>query len=167
MTTLPLTPATFRQALGHFATGVTVVTVERAPGLVHGMTANSFASVSLDPYLVLVCVDHRANLLAHLKEKPRFGVNVLKRDQQAWSEYFAKAEHSPEVEERLGVRVRWTQQAVPLLENTLAQLACTVTAFHNAGDHAVVIGEVQEAHIHAGEPLLFYRGAYHSLQHGG
>jgi len=166
MTSPPLTRTSFRQALGHFATGVTVVTVERGPGLVHGMTANSFASVSLHPFLVLVCVDHRARLLGYLNDRLRFGINVLKRDQQAWSEYFAKAEHLPQVEERLGIRPHWTPNGVPVLDGTLAQLACKVAAFHAAGDHTVVVGEVQEAHTQPGEPLLFYRGAYHSVGHG-
>ena len=76
----PVTSMEFRRAMGHFATGVTVVTVEREAGYVHGMTANSFASVSLEPPLVSVCVDHRARLLPLLKEKLRFGVNVLKRE---------------------------------------------------------------------------------------
>ena len=90
MTATPLPALEFRRALGHFATGVTVVTVEREAGQVHGMTANSFASVSLDPPLVSVCVDHRARLLPLLKEKQRFGVNVLKREQQAYSEQTGK-----------------------------------------------------------------------------
>src|SRR5262252_1091715 len=98
-----ITSTEFRRAMGHFATGVTVVTVEREAGHVHGMTANSFASVSLEPPLVSVCVDHRARLLPLLKEKQRFGVNVLKREQRATSEYFAGLEQDPEVQEWLGI----------------------------------------------------------------
>src|SRR5882672_4130266 len=120
----PVTSTEFRRAMGHFATGVTVVTVEREAGHVHGMTANSFASVSLEPPLVSVCVDHRARLLPLLKEKQRFGVNVLKREQQALSEYFAGLEQNPEVGERLGVAFHWTERKIPLLENVLCQLSC-------------------------------------------
>lgn len=158
-----LTSADFRRALGAFATGVTVVTAEREAGQVHGMTANSFTSVSLDPFLILVCVDHRARLLKYLKEKGRFGVSVLRETQQAWSEYFARLDTSPETEERLGIRFLWTPSGIPLVEDTLLQLACTVAAFHTAGDHTIVVGEVECAYMDSGKPLLFYRGAYRSF----
>src|SRR5204862_5596820 len=108
MLTPHLTAFEFRQALGHFTTGVTVVTVEREPGKIHGMTANSFTSVSLDPMLILVCVDNRANMYSLLQKKKQFGVSVLKHNQQAISEYFAKQEHNAETEQRLGIRFRQT-----------------------------------------------------------
>ena len=90
MATTSLTPELFRRVMGNFATGVTVITVEREPGKVHGMTANSFTSVSLDPLLVLVCVDQNAQLFSFLKMQRRFGVNILRSDQQSISEHFAK-----------------------------------------------------------------------------
>lgn len=158
-----LTTSDFRRALGCFATGVTIVTAEREPGFVHGMTANSFTSVSLDPFLVLICVDHRARLLTHLKDRGRFGINVLRETQQAWSEYFARLEHNAETEKRLGIRFHWTPSSIPLLEDTLLQLACTVAALHTAGDHTIVVGEVESAIMGSGDPLLFYRGSYRSF----
>src|SRR6266851_8698079 len=115
MPTPPLSSFEFREALGHFSTGVTVVTVEREPGKIHGMTANSFTSVSLDPMLILVCVDQRAKMLPLLEEKKSFGVSVLKAGQEALSEYFAKGEQSAETEERLAIRYRWTPSGVPVL----------------------------------------------------
>ena len=159
----PLPAMEFRRALGHFATGVTVITVEREPGLVHGMTANSFASVSLEPPLVSVCVDHRARALALLKEKLRFGVNVLKREQRAYSEFFAGVEQDGEVQERIGVSFHWTQDKIPLIENVLCQLSCRLAGLHAAGDHTIVIAEVESAKLSEGEPLLFYRGRYHCI----
>jgi flavin reductase (DIM6/NTAB) family NADH-FMN oxidoreductase RutF len=90
MTATPLTATDFRHALGQFATGVTVVTAPRAPGQAYGMTANSFASVSLDALLILVCVDQRSHLLPLLKQNRFFGVNVLKEHQQPLSVYFAQ-----------------------------------------------------------------------------
>jgi flavin reductase (DIM6/NTAB) family NADH-FMN oxidoreductase RutF len=159
----PVTSTEFRRAMGHFATGVTVVTVEREAGHVHGMTANSFASVSLSPPLVSVCVDHRARLLPLLKEKQRFGVNVLKQGQRAHSEYFAGIEQDPEALERLGVKFFWTDQRIPLLENVLCQLSCKLSGLHVAGDHTIVIAEVESAKFSNGEPLLFYRGQYHCI----
>lgn len=159
----PLSEKDFREALGHFVTGVTVVTAERSPGQVHGMTANSFTSVSLQPPLVLVCVDHRARLLALLKEKRRFGVSVLKEGQEAWSEYYAKGTLNAEAEERMGVRYRWIRQGVPVVDGTLAQLACTTVASYLSGDHTIFVAEVDAAEAHNGEPLLFFRGAYRQV----
>ena len=86
MTKTSLTTREFRQALGQFATGVTVITVEREPGDVFGMTANAFTSVSLDPMLILVCVDEKAKILPLVHKKKHFGVSVLKQHQQAVSE---------------------------------------------------------------------------------
>lgn len=159
MTATP-TISDFRLALGQFATGVTVVTVERAPGQVHGMTANSFTSVSLEPLLVLICVDQDAQLLPLLNLQKRFGVSILKEDQRAISEYFAQGEDNEEVERRLGVRYRWTESGIPLLQDALAHLACNVVASHVAGDHTIVLGEVESVEVHQGQPLLYLRGDY-------
>jgi len=158
-----LNPVMFRRVAGAFTTGVTVITVEREPGLVHGMTANSFTSVSLDPLLILVCVDHDARLLSYLKSQRRFGVSILREDQQSLSEYFAKTEQTPQEDARLDVRYTWTSSGIPLLDNTLAQLACNVVAEHPAGDHTIFIGEVESMESHDGEPLLFHRGQYRRL----
>jgi flavin reductase (DIM6/NTAB) family NADH-FMN oxidoreductase RutF len=158
-----LTALEFRSALGHFATGVTVVTVEQGPGLVHGMTANSFTSVSLSPQLILVCVDHRARMLALLEEQKKFGVNILKENQQALSEYFAQVNEDAESEERLGIRYSWTPSGIPLLEDTIVQIACRLISMHVAGDHTIFVGEVESAAFHDGEPLLFFRGEYRKI----
>ena len=163
MKAAPLPALEFRRALGHFATGVTVITVEREAGLVHGMTANSFASVSLEPPLISVCVDHRARLLPFLKEKRRFGVSVLKQNQQGISEYFAGLEQDPDVQGRLGISFQWAEERIPLLENVLCQLSCKLSGLHVAGDHTIVIAEVESAKLAEGEPLLFYRGQYHGI----
>ena len=92
---MALNPAEFRKAMGCFATGVTIVTVD-LDGEVHGMTANAFASVSLDPLLVLVCVDRSARTHAHLHARKRFGINILSEDQRAISEYYARPVYSHE-----------------------------------------------------------------------
>lgn len=163
MLTPQLTAFKFRKALGHFTTGVTVVTVEFEPGKIHGMTANSFTSVSLDPMLILVCVDHRAKMLHLLEKKKCFGISVLKAGQEAISEYFANAEQSAEAEERLSIRYRRTPGGIPVLENTLLQLSCNVMASHIAGDHTIFVGELEEAEMHEGEPLLYFRGEYRRI----
>jgi flavin reductase (DIM6/NTAB) family NADH-FMN oxidoreductase RutF len=158
-----LNPVMFRRVTGAFTTGVTVITVERAPGLVHGMTANSFTSVSLDPLLVLICVDHEARLLSFLKSQRRFGVSILREGQQTLSEYFAKCEQTPGEDAHLGIRYRWTSSGIPLLDGALAQLACNVVGEHPAGDHTIFIGEVETMESRDGEPLLFHRGQYRRL----
>ena len=163
MTTTALTAKEFRRALGQFTTGITVMTVEREPGHVFGMTANSFTSVSLDPMLVLVCVDQRAKILAMLGKKKRFGISVLKQGQQAISEYFAQGEQSLEAEQRLAIRYHWTPGGIPVLEGAILHLTCNLVDSHIAGDHTVFIGEVETAAVHDGEPLLFFRGEYRAL----
>lgn len=158
----PTTPTSseFRLALGQFATGVTVVTAERAPGRVHGMTANSFTSVSLDPPLILICVSQNAKLLPLVKQHKRFGVNILKDTQRAISEYFARTEESDEIEQSLGICYRWTRTNIPLLADALVHLACNVVSDHLAGDHTIFVAEVQSVEIYDGEPLLYLRGNY-------
>ena len=150
--------------MGSFPTGVTVLTVEREPGQVHGMTANSFTSVSLDPPLILVCVDQNARLLSYLKEQGRFGVSILKDTQQQISELFAKPQQDPAEEEMLGVRFKWTDTGIPLLEDALAHIACNVVAQHMSGDHTIFVGEVESMELMVGEPLLYYRGRYLAVQ---
>src|SRR5229473_3484820 len=163
MPTSSLSSLEFRKALGHFTTGVTVVTVEREPGKIHGMTANSFTSVSLDPMLILVCVDQHAKMLPLLEKKKHFGISVLKQNQEAVSEYFAKREHNAEAEQRLGIHFRQTPSGAPVIEGTLLQMSCKVIASHAAGDHTIFIAEVEDAELHEGEPLLYFRGEYRKI----
>jgi flavin reductase (DIM6/NTAB) family NADH-FMN oxidoreductase RutF len=164
MSTATVSSQLFRRVMGSFPTGITVITVERDPGHVHGMTANSLASVSLDPMLILICIDQNARLLSYLKEQGRFGVNILKDSQQALSEHFAKAQEDFEEERQLGIRFRWTPSGIPLLEESLAHLACNVVAQHISGDHTIFVGEVESLEMHEGEPLLYHRGKYGSLR---
>jgi flavin reductase (DIM6/NTAB) family NADH-FMN oxidoreductase RutF len=150
--------------MGSFATGVTVITVEREAGRVHGMTANSFTSVSLDPLLVSVCVDQNARALGYLQAQRRFGVNILKASQQAFSDFFARPQQEPAMEAQLGVRFEWTPTGIPLLADSLAQLACNVVAEHKTGDHTIFIGQVESLDAGEGSPLIFHRGQYRTLQ---
>lgn len=166
MATKKLTPVDFRLALAQFATGVTVVTVESGPRRVHGMTANSFTSVSLEPLLILVCVEERAKLLPLLRHKRQFGVSVLKHDQRSVSEFFARADQPLDAEERLGIRYHWAPGGIPLLEDTLCRLACTLVETHRAGDHTICLGEVDFAEVFSGEPLVFFRGEYRKIGSG-
>jgi flavin reductase (DIM6/NTAB) family NADH-FMN oxidoreductase RutF len=163
MSSVQLTSLDFRRALGQFATGVTVVTVESGPRRVHGMTANSFTSVSLDPPLISVCVDQNAHLLPLLYEKRVFGVNVLKEDQQKLSEFFARVDQTEREEAQLNVHFQWAPENIPLLEDVLCQVRCRLYSTHVAGDHTIVVGEVLSASLYSGQPLLFFRGRYTRL----
>jgi flavin reductase (DIM6/NTAB) family NADH-FMN oxidoreductase RutF len=156
-----LNAAEFRRAMGHFATGVTIVTVD-LDGEVHGMTANAFASVSLDPLLVLVCVDHSTRTHAHLHEKKRFGVNILRDDQRAISEHFANPERTNEGAES-GARFDRTSRGTPMLHGSLAYLECRLHSAQVAGDHTIFIAEVEDVVVNEGEPLVYFKGKYRKV----
>ncbi len=160
---MTVTKEEFRKALGRFATGVTVITVTKDNGAVHGVTVNAFASVSLDPPLVLVCIDHRSRTLPLLHARKRFGVNVLTEDQRAIAEYYARAEKNPEETRDLGVRFANSEGGAPKLEGCLAYLSCHVVSTQEAGDHTVFIAQVVQAFVREGQPLLFSAGKYGTL----
>jgi 3-hydroxy-9,10-secoandrosta-1,3,5(10)-triene-9,17-dione monooxygenase reductase component len=154
--------AGFRKALGQFATGVTVVTTRDAAGLPLGLTVSAFCSVSLHPPLVLVCIDHRSEANAGMRESGRFAVSVLAEDQEEVSRRFAapgrsKVEGFPFVSGRLGL---------PLVPGALAHVECRVRSFHDEGDHAVWVGEVRSLSARPGRPLLHHAGGYRRLEAG-
>jgi len=158
--------AEFRKAMGSFATGVTVITVDYE-GEVHGMTANAFASVSLDPMLVLVCVDHKARTHTHLHARKRFGVNVLAEDQRAVSEYYADPNPDHRYAEREAkARFDRTQHGTPVLHGALAYLECRLHTAQDAGDHTIFIAEVEDVVVRAGDPLLYFRSEYRKIGTG-
>jgi flavin reductase (DIM6/NTAB) family NADH-FMN oxidoreductase RutF len=160
---MAVTQAEFRSALGSFATGVTVITVAYE-GEVHGMTANAFSSVSLDPPLVLVCVDQGARTHSHLHAKRRFGVNVLAEDQRVISEYYARpAQDHRRAEREAGARFDRTAHGTPVLNGALAYLECRLHSAKDAGDHTVFIAEVEEVVVRGGNPLLYHRGEYRNI----
>jgi flavin reductase (DIM6/NTAB) family NADH-FMN oxidoreductase RutF len=160
---MSVTQAEFRKALGCFATGITVITVDY-DGEVHGMTANAFTSVSLDPMLVLVCVDQRARTHAHLHSKKRFGVNVLAEDQRVISEYYASAARTHErAAEVAGACFERTQHGTPVLCGALAYLECRLHTVQDAGDHTIFIAEVEEVVVRQGHPLLYFQGSYREI----
>jgi len=150
----------FRAALGRFASGVTVITVPTAEEMVHGMTASAFCSVSLQPPLVLVCIDHLAETYLHVRERRRFGVSVLKEEHEALSEFFADPERNHDAAYRLGIRYRNMRSGTPVLEGALANLDCVVVNAYEGGDHTIFVGEVQEVIVGEGAPLLYFRGRY-------
>jgi flavin reductase len=157
---MTLNSSDFRRAMGCFATGVTIITVDLS-GEVHGMTANAFASVSLDPPLVLVCVDKRTITHTHLHAKKRFGINVLGEDQRGISEYYANPDRTHErAEAEAGARFDRTPHGTPVLHGALAYLECRLDSARDAGDHTIFVAEVEDVVVKEGNPLLFFRGKY-------
>ncbi|MDO8616167.1 MAG: flavin reductase family protein [Dehalococcoidia bacterium] len=148
----------FRRVMGRFATGVTIVTTA-LDGEKHGMTANSVTSVSLEPMLVLVCVDKAADTHDILRRAGIFAVNILSADQAHLSEKFAKKEfeNAHGLDE---IPHHAAATGAPVIDGCLAYLDCRTLAEHHGGDHTIFIGEVLDAGQSAGEPLLLYNGRY-------
>jgi len=151
--------AALRQALGCFVTGVTVVTARGGDGLPHGFTANSFASVSLAPPLVLVCVGDAVQRFEVYRECERFAINVLADSQQAISDTFA----TDRPNRFAGVRWREGPCRSPILEGCVAFLECAPWRRIEAGDHMILIGRVLAFEHSTGRPLVYCRGSYASL----
>jgi flavin reductase (DIM6/NTAB) family NADH-FMN oxidoreductase RutF len=150
----------YRRTCARFATGITVVTVVDEDGHPHGMTVNSFSSVSLDPPLVLVSIDLRTAILGHFITSNWFAINILAEHQEHLSRRFS----SPSENRFHGVAWHLGESGVPLLDGVLAQLECLVTTTFEAGDHTVLIGEVREAAYSDGRPLVFFNSSYQNLK---
>lgn len=151
--------AQFRTVLGHFATGVTVITAMYG-GAPVGMAANSFTSVSLDPPLVLFCAGKSSTTWPQIEQAGAFAVNILAADQEHVSRLFA-AKGADRFD---GVGYGHGTTGSPLIDGALAFLDCRITAQHDAGDHLIVVGEVVEMGLGGdAAPLLFFRGGYGQL----
>ena len=146
----------FRKTWGNFPSGVSVVSFYDQEGVVHGLTANSVCSVSLDPFLVLVCIDHKARSFKMLGQSERFVMNFLSDKQEEECRYFAKSDTA-------GVppfKFRKSTAGFPVLDGSIAYMDCKIVAQHLAGDHTIFVGEVHEIDFHGGKPLVFYTGKF-------
>jgi len=153
-------PRTLRDALGCFATGVTVVTCLKPDGAPTGLTVNSFTSVSLDPPLLLVCLAKPAASAVTLIEASHFAVNVLQTGQQPASIRFSTRD-----EDRFGT-TPWScgEAGAPILKDSLGVFECERHAVYDGGDHHILVGQVVKASFDAGlDPLLYFRGRYRRL----
>ena len=149
----------FRRALGHFASGVTVVTSRSEDGRPLGITVSAFSSLSLDPPLILICIDKRASLHDHLKEGGHFAVNILAEDQELISRRFAS-----KVEDRFeGIGYREGDMGAPLISGALATIECRIVHSYPGGDHTIIVGEVLATEVSNGRPLAYFRGGYVQL----
>lgn len=149
----------YRRTCAQFTTGITVVTVTDSEGHPHGMTVNSFTSVSLTPPLVLVSIDLRSAVLGHFFSSPHFGINILAEHQQDLSRRFSQP-----LENRFdGMEWKKGPAGSPLLEGVLAQMECTTVRSFEAGDHALLLGEVTDAAFFEGKPLVYFNSGYQKL----
>jgi flavin reductase (DIM6/NTAB) family NADH-FMN oxidoreductase RutF len=157
---MPIDAKDLRNVMGHFATGVTIVTTHDGNGTDFGLTANAVCSVSLDPPLLLVCVDKTADSYAAFGRSGVFAVNLLTAAQEPLSNRFATSG----VDKFAGVTVKRGASGAALLPECLGYLDCRVTAAHDAGDHTIYVGVILMAEAASGDPLLFYRGKYARMQ---
>jgi flavin reductase (DIM6/NTAB) family NADH-FMN oxidoreductase RutF len=152
----------FRQAMGNWCTGVTIVATAGHGGKPYGLTASSFTSVSLNPPLILVCLDNRISGLQSFKDSGKFGVSVLSEDQADLSTLFAKKDSVRPAELYFIGKT-----GVPLIKESLVGIECKHYAMYPGGDHEILIGEVEAVEFgtaHEGKgPLLYFRGKYGKL----
>jgi len=157
-----ITTDLYRQVMGNWGTGVTVVTTKDQNGQPYGLTVSSFTSVSMDPILVLVCLDDRLSGLQFFKDSMNFGVSILSEAQQEVSRLFAKKDtlRPPELYFN-------GETGIPLIRDSLVTLECETTEIYPGGDHSIFLGKVLAAELHGAmqgtKPLLYFRGKYERL----
>jgi flavin reductase (DIM6/NTAB) family NADH-FMN oxidoreductase RutF len=157
---MPITNDEFRSALSRFASGVTVVTTKDADGRLHGITVSAFSSVSLDPPLILICIERSAGSHHAFQESGVFVVNILSSKQRHLSDRFAS-----QLPERFdGVDMALNIDGIPVLSNCLANLECRVKLTADGGDHSIFIGEVENGSVYEGDPLIYFRGDYRTIE---
>lgn len=150
---------TFRAVLGRFATGVTVITARHESGTDHGMTVSAFSSVSLHPPLVLACIDRLASMRELLGSTTAIGINILSESQEAISRRFS----GTDIERFDGLGYTRGASGVALLDDALAHIEARIIERHEAGDHVIIIAEVEQAEAFSRQPLLYYRSGYSEL----
>ncbi len=150
-------PSQFRRVMGHFAAGVAVVTTVRDDGAPAGLTVSAVCSVSLDPTLVLACVDRASESHGVIRQSGVFAVNVLREGE---GETLARRFGTSDEDKFRGVAFHAERTGAPVLNDALAWLDCRVHDAHEAGDHTIFVGEVEAADTREGVPLLYYRGGY-------
>ncbi len=156
---MPVSELEFRNALSCFASGVSIVTTIDASGSLHGLTVSAFCSVSLSPPLVLVCVEKITASHFAFQESNAFVVNILDESQAYLSEHFATpfADKFREVKYRPGIK------GIPVIDDTLASLECRIQQAFDGGDHSIFVGQVENAAVKNGKPLLYFQSEYRTV----
>ena len=156
---MTIDPQELRRVMGHFATGVTIITTRDKGGTHFGLTANAFLSLSLNPPLVLISVDKSAQCYSCFDESRVFTVNFLSEDQEEISRRFA----TKGVEKFAGLEWREGNNGAASLEGVMAHIECKIVETHDGGDHTIIIGEIVSATASGERPLLFFKGKYQRL----
>lgn len=157
---MSVTEDEFRNVLGRFPSGVTVVTGVDAHGKDHGMTVSAFSSVSLVPPLVLICIEKTASAHQTLTTSDRFVVNILSADQEQVARRFAIVD----VDRFEGVGYSRSQSGIAVLDDVVAVIECSRTTLYDGGDHTVIVGLVEATRADNTKPLLYYRSGYSQLE---
>lgn len=157
---MPVEPNEFRHALSRFASGVTVATTRSPDGRPHGITVSAFCSVSLEPPLVLICIERNAPSHDAFVTSGAFVVNILHESQQAISQQFA----TPADDKFDAIPSHAGIEGIPVLENSLANLECKLRYHHDGGDHSIFVGEVESISVSDGVPLIYFKGRYNGLK---
>ena len=156
---MPVSKDEFRSALSRFASGVTIVTIRTKDDKPGGITVSAFSSLSLEPPLILICIDKRASVHDLFEEGRYFAINILAEDQELISRRFA----SKEPDRFTGTGYREGTSGAPLLDGALASIECRVVHSYPGGDHTIIVGEVEGATVAEGKPLTYFRGGYAQL----
>lgn len=158
---MSVSPDEFRSVLGRFTSGVTVVTTKAADGSDEGMTVSAFCSVSLDPPLVLICIEKTASVHDALTRASRFVVNILSAKQEQIARRFSIVD----IDRFEGVGFSRSRNGIAVLDDVLGVIECRRFALQDGGDHTIILGEVEAGRAENGTPLLYYRGGYAQLEH--
>ena len=150
----------FRSVLGRFPSGVTVVTTKAADGSDQGMTVSAFCSLSLEPPLILICIEKTASVYTALTTAPAFIVNILSAKQEQIARRFSIVD----IDRFEGVGFSRSRNGIVVLDDVLGVIECNRFSLHDGGDHTIVVGEVEAGRAETGAPLLYYRGGYAQME---
>jgi flavin reductase (DIM6/NTAB) family NADH-FMN oxidoreductase RutF len=156
---MPIEPQELRRVMGHFATGVTVITTKDSSGVPSGLTANAFMSLSLNPPLVLISVDKGATCYSCFEPQNAFTVNFLGEEQEEVSRRFA----TKGADKFAGLKWHVGSNGAAIIDGAIGYVECKVVQCHDGGDHTIVIGEILNMGADGGRPLLFFKGQYQRL----
>ena len=157
---MPVSSVDFRSALSRFASGVTVVTTRDSEGRQFGITVSAFCSVSLEPPLVLICIEKITGSHHAFEESGRFTVNILAENETGVSEHFASL-----IEDKFaGLEYAVDEHGIPVLQGSLATLQCVLFKTLDGGDHSIFLGQVEHVMVRDAEPLIYFKGGYRRIQ---
>ena len=156
---MPIDSQELRRVMGHFATGVAVITTKDKDGVLQGLTANAFMSLSLNPPLVLISVDKGAQCYACFEPPNCFTVNFLAEGQEEISKRFA----TKGIDKFSGLKWRPGRNGAAIIDGVIGAVECRITQCHDGGDHTIVVGEILNVSAAGDRPLLFFKGKYQKL----